>query len=37
MLLLIQTIFGIDFKKNISYHYVKNIVIIKTIQIQNEN
>ena len=31
-LLLFQTIFGIDFIKNIFYHYVKNIVIIKTIQ-----
>ena len=31
-LLLFQTIFGVDFIKNIFYHYMKNIVIIKAIQ-----
>ena len=36
-LLLFQTIFGVDFIKNIFYHYMKNIVIIKTIQKKKKN
>ena len=28
---------AIDFMKNIFYYYVKNIVIIKTMQTKNEN
>ena len=30
-----RNIFGIDFKKNISYHRVGNIAIIKIKQIKN--
>ena len=36
-LLSLQTIFGIDFMKNICYHFLKNIVIMNTIQTKNEN